>query len=43
MPLGYEPYDDRLCRLGQSLVTVMISEDLQRHVVSDIPRLPISV
>jgi hypothetical protein len=39
-PLGYEPYDVRLCRLGLSLVTLLTSVDLLREVFSDLLRLP---
>ena len=30
-PLGYEPYDVRLCRLEQSLVTALTSINLRRE------------
>jgi hypothetical protein len=33
-PLGYEPYDARLCRLGQSLIIALTSADLRREVDS---------
>ena len=39
-PLGYEPYDVCLCRLGLSLVTLLTSVDLLREVFSDFLRLP---
>jgi hypothetical protein len=32
-PLGYEPHDIRLPRLGQSPVTVLASTDLRREVL----------
>ncbi len=37
--LGYEPYDARLWRLGQSPVTALTSVDLRREAVSSLPRL----
>ena len=39
-PLGYEPYDVCLYRLGLSLVTLLTSVDLLREVFSDLLRLP---
>jgi hypothetical protein len=39
-PLGYEPYDERLRRLGQSPVIALASANPQREVVSDLLRLP---
>jgi len=41
-PLGYEPYDVRLRRLGESLVTALAWADVRREVVSGLLRLPIS-
>ncbi len=38
-PLGYEPYDVRLCRLGSSLVTALTSIDPRREVFPDLLRL----
>jgi hypothetical protein len=32
-PLGYEPYDDRLCRLGRYLVPALTSADLRCEVL----------
>ena len=40
--LGYEPSDVRLCRLGQFLITALISADLRREVDPVLPRLPVS-
>jgi hypothetical protein len=40
--LGYEPYDARLCRVGQSPVTALASTDWRYEVVYgflDLPRL----
>ena len=37
--LRYEPYDARLCCLGQSLVTALASADRRREVVMDLLRL----
>jgi hypothetical protein len=39
-PLGYEPYDARLCRLGRSPVAALASADSRRGVVSGLRRLP---
>ena len=39
-PLGYEPYDVRLRRLGESLVTALAWADVRREVVSGLLRLP---
>src|SRR5579863_6818317 len=39
-PLGYEPYDVRLRRLGSSLVTALTSIDPRREVFPDLLRLP---
>jgi hypothetical protein len=39
-PLGYEPYDDRLRCLGESLVSALTSADLRDDVDSIPPRLP---
>jgi len=44
-PLGYEPYDVCLWRLGPSLVTPLTSADLRRVVflgVLGLPRLSLS-
>ena len=38
--LGYEPYDIRLCRLGQSPVTALVSADVRHELVPDLLRLP---
>jgi len=38
-PLGYEPHDARLCRLGPSLVTALTSVDSRREVVSSLLRI----
>jgi hypothetical protein len=38
-PLGYEPYDVCLCRLGSSLVTALTSIDPRREVFPDLLRL----
>jgi hypothetical protein len=39
-PLGYEPYDDRLRCLGESLIIALTSADLRREVDSVLPCLP---
>jgi hypothetical protein len=39
LSLGYEPYDVRLCRLGQSLVTALASADLGHEVIPGPVRL----
>ena len=39
-PLGYEPYDVRLQRLGESLIIALTSADLRRDVDSVLPCLP---
>ena len=39
MSLDYEPYDARLCRPGQSPVTLLISADPWHKVVSGLLRL----
>jgi hypothetical protein len=39
-PLGYEPYDVRLPRLGQSPATALASADLRYEVVPGLLRLP---
>ena len=39
-PLGYEPYDIGLWRLGPSLVTTLASADLRREVFSGLLHLP---
>ena len=39
-PLGYEPYDVRLCRPASSLVATLTSEDGRRAFVSGPLRLP---
>jgi len=38
--LGYEPYDVRLPRLGQSPVAALASADLRHEVVPGLLRLP---
>jgi hypothetical protein len=38
-PLGYEPYDGCLSRLGESPVITLTSADLRREVVSGLLRL----
>jgi hypothetical protein len=39
-PLGYDPYDVRLCRLGRSPVAVLASADSRLVVVPGLLRLP---
>jgi hypothetical protein len=39
-PLGYEQCDTRLCHLGLSLVTVLISPNLRLEALTSRPRLP---
>ena len=39
-PLGYEPYDVRLCRPASSLVTALASADGRRAFMPDPLRLP---
>jgi hypothetical protein len=41
-PLGYEPYDGRRRRLGQSLADAVISADETKHVPLALSRLPVS-
>jgi hypothetical protein len=40
LSLGYEPYDERLCRLGPSPVATLTSANLRREVVLVRLRLP---
>jgi hypothetical protein len=40
LSLGYEPYDMRLPRLGQSPVAALASADLRHEVVPGLPHLP---